>query len=272
MELSPEQQAAIDAQKAQCPFCQIVNGKIPSKKVYEDDLLLGILDINPASKGHILLLPKEHYPIMPLIPPDTFKELFRKANALSKVCQKALLCSSTTMFIANGGAAGQQSSHFMMHVIPRDKGDGLECLEPPKNDLDDSGREEILMKVKPILNAMLNKNLAQLGYVKGQTGAVQKMTKEQLVQTLKTTQGLREYIEKDREGFKKVIPTHPQLSVLFEGFDVDEILDEVQGKKKGTKNLKEENDVKSEKEEDTEDNDTNNEEEADLDSIASLLG
>ena len=83
-ELTPERQASVDAQKAQCPFCQIVDGKIPSKKVYEDDKILAILDIRPATKGHVLVMPKDHYPIMPLIPPDTFKHMFSKLKELSQ--------------------------------------------------------------------------------------------------------------------------------------------------------------------------------------------
>ena len=61
--MSPEQ--IMELQKQKCPFCQIVAGKIPSKTIYEDDKVLAILDINPIAKGHVLVMPKEHYPIMP---------------------------------------------------------------------------------------------------------------------------------------------------------------------------------------------------------------
>ena len=122
MQLSPEQQQALDEQKAQCIFCQIIDGKIPSKEVFSDDKIIGILDINPASKGHILMMPKEHYPIMPLIPPETFKQLFGKTKAVDECVKKAMLCNQTTVLVANGGAAGQQSAHFMLHIIPREKG------------------------------------------------------------------------------------------------------------------------------------------------------
>jgi galactose-1-phosphate uridylyltransferase len=66
-EAEMSQEEMLEQQKANCIFCKIVKGEIPSKKVYEDDMMLAILDINPAVKGHILVLPKEHYPIMPLI-------------------------------------------------------------------------------------------------------------------------------------------------------------------------------------------------------------
>src|SRR3989338_5246011 len=116
MQLSPEQQKAIDAQKAQCPFCKIVKGEIPSKKVYEDDQLLAILDINPAVKGHLLVMPKEHYPIMPLIPPQEFSHFFTTVQKIVSGLQSAMLSEGVTLFIANGWVAGQQSQHFMLHL------------------------------------------------------------------------------------------------------------------------------------------------------------
>ena len=66
--MSPEELKEL--QKQQCIFCQIIDGKVNSKKVYEDDKCLAILDINPSNPGHVLLMPKEHYPLMPLIPQD----------------------------------------------------------------------------------------------------------------------------------------------------------------------------------------------------------
>ena len=102
MEVSPEQQKAIDEQKSQCIFCKIIKGEIPSKKVYEDKEIIALLDINPAVKGHLLVMPKEHYPIMPLIPQETFKHLFAKVREIDGCVKEALLCKETTIFIANG--------------------------------------------------------------------------------------------------------------------------------------------------------------------------
>ena len=64
--MSPEQIA--EMQKQQCIFCKIIKGDIPGKKVFQDDFVEAILDINPAAKGHTLVMPKEHYPILPVIP------------------------------------------------------------------------------------------------------------------------------------------------------------------------------------------------------------
>ena len=237
MELSPEQQAAIEQQKAQCPFCQIIAGKIPSKKVYEDDDFLGILDINPATKGHVLFMPKEHYPIMPIIPPETFKKMIDRMDALSTAIKEAILCEDTTILIANGAAAGQRSAHFMLHIIPRENSDNLGGLDVTEKDAADGDIKEVSEKAGGILTAMLNKNLASLGYIDQNTAAqqpagapMQKMTKEQLIQVLQSNPQIKEMIEKDPAGFKQLVPTHPQLSQLFADFDIDEIISEITGK------------------------------------------
>src|SRR3989338_4668678 len=98
--MSPEE--LLEFQKKQCIFCQIISGKIPSKKLYEDDSCLAILDINPATRGHLLILPKEHYAIMPQIPDKLMGRLMNVAKTLSKLLLKALRADGTTVFIANG--------------------------------------------------------------------------------------------------------------------------------------------------------------------------
>ncbi len=121
--MSPEELQQL--QKQQCIFCQIISGKVPSKKVYEDVICLAILDINPAAKGHILLLPKEHYAIMPQLPENVLKHLSIVAKHLSQILLKTMRADGTTLFIANGAAAGQRAQHFMIHLIPRKAGDRL---------------------------------------------------------------------------------------------------------------------------------------------------
>ena len=121
--MSPEEIAEL--QKQQCIFCQIISGKIPSKKIYEDDDCLAILDINPATKGHLLLLPKEHYVIMPQVPEKLISHLFIIAKNLSTILLKGLKVGGTNFFIANGLVAGQKAQHFMIHLIPRKEDDKI---------------------------------------------------------------------------------------------------------------------------------------------------
>jgi histidine triad (HIT) family protein len=149
--MSPEEIA--DLQRKQCIFCQIVNGKIPSKKIYEDDICLVVLDIRPATKGHCLILPKEHFSIMPQIPEAKLDHLFTTCKVLSKVLLKSLRSGGTNIFIANGLAAGQRAPHFMIHLIPRKEGDGLFNLEENGVDLD--VQKQILESVLPHFNKLM---------------------------------------------------------------------------------------------------------------------
>ncbi len=148
-ELTPEMKKQLEEQKKQCIFCKILEGEIESKKVYEDKHLIGILDINPAVEGHTIIVPKEHYPILPFLPEKTQKHLFEKLPALVGAVKKAMVATGSTVFVANGGAAGQRSPHFMLHILPREKGDGLS--------FDITGHAE-----KPEINAMLAQNFPKI--------------------------------------------------------------------------------------------------------------
>ena len=125
--LTPEQLREL--QKQQCIFCQIVSGKIPAKKIYEDEKTVVVLDINPAAKGHVLVLPREHYAILPHVPPEEIGHLFAVAKAMSHLFLKNLNATGSTVFIANGAIAGQRAPHFMIHVIPRKETDNLIPME-----------------------------------------------------------------------------------------------------------------------------------------------
>jgi len=127
--ITPEQLAAV---QQQCIFCQIASGKVPAKKVYEDKHVLAILDINPASAGHILLITKKHYFVMPQIPENEVEHIGKIAKQLSQILLKALKVEGTSIFIANGVAAGQKAQHFMLHIIPRKQGDNIELTIPQR--------------------------------------------------------------------------------------------------------------------------------------------
>ncbi|HCT92002.1 MAG TPA: HIT family protein [Lachnospiraceae bacterium] len=107
----------------ECIFCKLANGIFDSATLYEDDLFRVILDLGPASKGHALILPKEHYANIYELP----EELAMKAMALAKrmacVMTRALACDGFNLVQNNGEAAGQTVFHFHMHLIPRYKGD-----------------------------------------------------------------------------------------------------------------------------------------------------
>ncbi|MFC1768353.1 HIT family protein [Nanoarchaeota archaeon] len=128
--MSPEELK--DFQKKQCIFCQINEGRVSSKKIYEDDVCLAILDINPGNPGHILLMPKEHYTIFPQVPPEEIKHLAVVAKKLSNAALRALDAKGTNILIANGIAAGQKAQHLMVHIIPRKEKDSINFNIPQK--------------------------------------------------------------------------------------------------------------------------------------------
>ena len=129
--MSPEELK--EFQQKQCIFCQIVSGKVSSKKIYEDDICIVILDINPANPGHVLLMPKEHYAIMPMLPENVLSHMAKISKQLSSIMLKALNAEGTTIFIANGVSAGQRAQHFMIHIIPRKENDGVGMDIPAGN-------------------------------------------------------------------------------------------------------------------------------------------
>lgn len=158
---APSREEVLKQQKANCIFCKIVSGDVPSKKVYEDEKMLAILDINPATKGHTLVMTKEHYPIMPIIPPNEFEHLFGTTATLSGAIREGVLAQRCTIFIANGGVAGQQSPHFLFHIIPREDGDGLEMLDPPSGEVPQEGVGEL---IRQNLKAIMQQHLTKSGH------------------------------------------------------------------------------------------------------------
>ncbi|MCA9478386.1 MAG: HIT domain-containing protein, partial [Nanoarchaeota archaeon] len=114
--MSPEEIAEL--QRKNCIFCKIISGEVPGAKIFENDTTVSILDINPATKGHALIMPKEHVPILPLVPPEIFSPLFLDAKSIATAIKQVTLAGSTAVFIANGALAGQQAPHFIFHIIP----------------------------------------------------------------------------------------------------------------------------------------------------------
>ncbi len=129
-QMSPEELK--EFQKKQCVFCQIVAGKIQAKKIYEDDKVLVILDINPANPGHLLVMTKEHYSIMPQIPDDEIAYAFMVVKSLSNAMLRSIEAQGVNIIVANGIAAGQRAQHFMVHLIPRKENDGVNFVLPQK--------------------------------------------------------------------------------------------------------------------------------------------
>ncbi|MBW2976710.1 HIT family protein [Candidatus Woesearchaeota archaeon] len=108
-----------------CIFCKIVNGEIPSAKVYEDDAVISFLDILPANKGHCLVAPKKHYETLLEIPDDLLAGMIQVAKRITRALSLSIGNGSYNIIMNNGKAAGQLVSHAHFHVIPRFEGDRL---------------------------------------------------------------------------------------------------------------------------------------------------
>ena len=109
--------------KDDCIFCKIVKGDIPSKKLYEDEDFLVILDLQPATKGHALILPKEHAENLYVLSQETASKALILAKKMAVKMVEKLHCDGLNLVQNNGEIAGQTISHFHIHVIPRKEGD-----------------------------------------------------------------------------------------------------------------------------------------------------
>ena len=107
-----------------CIFCKIANGEIPSKTIEENDMFRVVLDVGPATKGHALILPKDHYANLYDLPEEVAAEALKLAKKVALKMKERLHCDGVNLVQNNEEAAGQTVFHFHMHVIPRFKEDG----------------------------------------------------------------------------------------------------------------------------------------------------
>ena len=131
--------------KDNCIFCKIANGEIPSRTLYEDEMFRVILDLAPATKGHALILPKEHADNLFELPKETAEGVMRVAKKVAVLMKEKLACDGLNLMQNNGEAAGQTVNHFHMHLIPRYVGDGQELTmkgtSPTAEELDEVKRQ-----------------------------------------------------------------------------------------------------------------------------------
>lgn len=105
--------------KSDCIFCKLANGEIPTAGIYEDDCFKVILDMGPASRGHALILPKEHYGNIYELEDDIAARALVLAKKLAIRMKEKLKCDGINILQNNETAAGQTVFHFHIHLIPR---------------------------------------------------------------------------------------------------------------------------------------------------------
>ena len=121
-----------------CIFCKIINGELPSKTIYEDDLLKVIMNINPNTNGHLLVLPKEHYTNIMDIKDEIITHSLKVIREnLFPLLKEKLNCKGLTL--AENNELGQEIKHFHIHLIPRYPEDGADFQydESKLSDLDE---------------------------------------------------------------------------------------------------------------------------------------
>ena len=125
-----------------CIFCKIANGEIPSATIYEDDDFRVFLDLNPAARGHALIVPKEHFANLFEMDEESCKKEIVLAKKIGSRMKEKLGCDGLNLVQNNGEAAGQTVFHFHMHLIPRYKEDGAGITWKPGS-LTQEAKEEL---------------------------------------------------------------------------------------------------------------------------------
>ena len=110
---------------SECIFCKIIAGEIPCFSLREDSETLAFMDINPANRGHALVIPKQHWQDVYTIPDSTIGAVGATARRIATAVRTALTPDGVNLVQANGSGAAQSVLHFHMHVLPRFSGDDL---------------------------------------------------------------------------------------------------------------------------------------------------
>ncbi len=127
----------------ECVFCRIVAGESPASVFYEDDVVLGLMDINPVTRGHAMIIPRHHAACLAELDEETGRHLWtitqRTAAALR---ESSVRCEGVNLFLADGEVAFQEIFHVHMHVLPRYTGDGFKLVaewdaRPAREELDE---------------------------------------------------------------------------------------------------------------------------------------
>ncbi|MFT4312072.1 MAG: HIT domain-containing protein [Candidatus Woesearchaeota archaeon] len=192
----------------QCIFCKIINGEIPSQKVYESEHILVIADINPHTKGHMLVLPKEHMIVWQQAKPECLAELSRVIFWLSKAQQKVVVTNTVKGLIAGGGVAGQQMPHAVMHLLPEHAfPEPTESIEP---------NSQVIQKIQATCQQYLKK-------APEKPAQPAPDTKKQLAQLLESNEQLRNALMNEPQKFANLVKEDKHLQQLFEGVDIESL-------------------------------------------------
>ncbi|WP_336134868.1 HIT family protein [Natronomonas amylolytica] len=134
-----------------CVFCQIIDGDIPGRTVYEDDDVFAFLDANPLSRGHTLVIPKSHHERVSDLPAGDRAAVFEALGRLAPVVEAAVDADGVTVGMNDGEAAGQEVPHVHGHLVPRFDGDSagpIHNIFRSTADLSDEELDEVAEDIK----------------------------------------------------------------------------------------------------------------------------
>ena len=131
-----------------CVFCKILNGEIPSSKIYENENCIAILDISQTTKGHTLVIPKRHVENIFELNSDECKSIMEACVYLSNKLKDKLGVENINLLNNSGSLAGQVVMHFHMHIIPRYENDNFKVIQPSN-----APNFEELAKLRDLLNS-----------------------------------------------------------------------------------------------------------------------
>ena len=115
-----------------CIFCKVLSGEIPSEKIYEDEHAVSVMDINPWTRGHAVVIPRKHATDLFEIEDGELEHVAVAAKRVATTLRDTLGCDGINLLQSNGSAAWQTIFHLHVHVIPRYEGDPLELPTRPQ--------------------------------------------------------------------------------------------------------------------------------------------
>lgn len=139
--------AAGGAAGGACLFCQIIEGKIETVRIYEDPDILCVLDLYPAAKGHMLILPKRHFQFIHEIPDALLNKLFIFAKTIEPILKDVVEAQGMSIYVAQDEAAGQRVPHFCINIIPRYKNDKI-SFDWPRQKAEKKEIEQVAEKLR----------------------------------------------------------------------------------------------------------------------------
>jgi len=149
-------------EETKCLFCGIADNSVPSLKIYEGKNVVAVLSIKPASKGHVLVIPKAHQAYLHTLDGDTLFELMSAIRSITLLLSQAFQPSGFNIINNMGPGAGQKVPHVCFEVVPRYEGDGLK-LELPQGEFKE---QELIEAQKKILEISKDNTIKTLRAIK----------------------------------------------------------------------------------------------------------